>query len=220
MTIVTNTSNVLLYKYKKTPVKVVLAFFLLVIPSLAQAQVCDNDGIVVAFDENNGAVELRDVRVREITGNRRNDIDVSIVGPGIQSANWTGSEYAVNGLSSSAFPDNGIGSSQVRRRERRVWEARFPRGMYEFNNRNNLNLELVVTVAGGQASHINGGAASVVTLAVADLGTNAQWYGGNPRSLRRLRGHLQFRYTDFMQLSMAGIHRADVSVCVNVRGNI
>lgn len=199
-----------------------LAFLLLLLPLDSFAQIaCDNDGVAVVFDTNGGVVELNDINVREITGNRSDDFDVSLGVAPTQVANYSTGSLRANGLpSSTTFPDNGVNTAQIDRAEKNIWKATYPKGMYEFNKKGDLIVEFEVTVMGGQASHIIAGPVSVVSMSIADAGIDAKWHGGKPVSLKELKGNLDFQLTGLAQSSLAGIHRADVSLCVNVRGTI
>lgn len=206
-------------KYHKAPAVFLLALLLLLLSIPTEAQIaCDNDGIVVEF--NKAQIELKDANVKEITGNNRDELELALPSPGVQSGNVNAGIFTVNSLNVSAFPDNGISFAQLDRTERNVWEANYPKRMYEFANRKDLVLEFSATVTGGESSHIILGPSSSVSMSVADAGIKAKFHGGNPKSLKQLRGTLDFRVFDLLNLSAAGTHRADVSICVNVRGTI
>lgn len=205
----------------KTLAAMLLAFGLLVFPSPSLAQVsCDNDGIPVEWKLQRGVVQLKDPRVRDITGNNNDDRATVLANPGVQNSLGSPGLVTVNSLSLGNFPDEGLGFREIEQEKRNVWSARYPRGMYEFANKNDLMLEIEVTVIGGQASHVVVGPTSSVSMSVEDAGIDAKFYGGNPKSLKTLRGDLDFAVYDLFQLSTAGIHRADISICVNVRGTI
>ena len=206
----------------KTSAALLLTCFFVVVSSAIQAQiVCDNDGIEVEFDERNGVVELKEVKVKQIAGgNNDDDREVSLGGSALQTVNYSGGALTVNGLNVSAFPDNGIGSNSIFRSDRNVWTASYPKGMYEFANKNDLILEFEISVAGGQASHIVVGPSSSASVSIDSADIDAKFHGGNPKSLKQLRGDLNFVFTNLLQLTTAGTHRADVSLCVNVRGTI
>lgn len=206
----------------KTPVVLLLAFWMLFYANTSAAQLaCLNDGVTIDFQDRGGSVNLRDVRVREITGNRRRNRSVELNGPGTLDGIAAPGSISINSLSQAAFPDEGIPGADFTRRSRRVWEARFPRGLYEFNNRGQLELDIEVTAIGGQAAHVSGGSNSIASVDVTSRGVQTQWYGGgSPHSLRRLRGTLEFEYSDLEQLALSGTHRVRLSICVTVTGNI
>ncbi len=203
-----------------------LTLALLICPAVVQSQIaCDNDGILVEFDEKNDVVELKKAKVQEIAGKGKKgkkgkDREVDLAHPGVQSGSAVGNRLIVNGLSISAFPDEGIPFAEVLRNERKVWKAEFPKGMYEFNDKDDLRLEFEVTTIDSEASHVVYGPSSSVSLSIHDAGIDAKFHGGNPKSLKQLEGELDFRYFDLLQLSAAGTHRAVISLCVNVRGTI
>lgn len=219
MSTVHSTRVVLITQLRKAPAGLLLALLLLLSPSTLWAQVvCDNDGIAVEFDDN--PIELRDVNVKEITGNKRDEVEVVLANPGVQFGNVNAGVFTVNSLSVSAFPDNGISFADIYRDEGRAWTAEYPKRMYEFADKNDLILEFSVTVNGGEASHVFGGAASTVSMSVSDAGIKAKFHGGKIKSLKKLEGDLDFRIFDLLNLTAAGVHRASISLCVNVRGNI
>ena len=212
-------TTVLSRKHHNAPAVLLLALLLLLLSSQSHAQVvCDNDGIAVQFQ--NTSIELDDVKVKEITGNRRDELEVAMANPGTQFGNVSAGVFTVNSLNVSAFPDNGITFGQVDRSERNIWVAKYPKNMYSFANKNDLVLEFQVTVSGGEASHIIVGPSSSVAMSIADAGIDAKFHGGKQKSLKQLQGDLDFRIYDLLNLTAAGIHRANVSLCVNVRGNI
>ena len=88
---------------------------------------------------------------------------------------------------------------------------------YVFDNRNDLDVEIIINVTGDEANHISGGSSSRVSLVVEEGNVSDSWYGRS-NSLKRLRGRLDFRFTDIELLALAGIHRATLGVCVNIRG--
>ncbi len=212
-------TTILSRKHHKAPAVLLLALLLLLLSSPSQAQiVCDNDGIAVEFKKN--VVELKDVKVKEITGDKHDDLEVMLANPGTQFGNVNAGVFTVNSLNISAFPDNGITFGEILRDEGNVWKAEYPKHMYDFADKNDLVLEFSVTVSGGEASHIFVGSASTVSMSIADAGIDAKFHGGNPKSLKQLQGDLDFRIYDLLNLTTAGIHRANVSLCVNVRGTI
>jgi len=206
---------------KKTPAINLLAFLFL-IPTSAIAQVlCDNDGIQVDFrNEQAGVVTLNDARTREITGSRQSDRAESVSASGFQTTNFVFGKMLVDSLNAATYPDNGIPIAEIDRASNNAWEINFNRGDYEFNNRNDLDVEVTITVSGGQATHVFQGNSSTVSLEVEDANLNTRWYNGGSNSLRRLQGSVNFRFSDLQQLGFAGIHRATVDICVNIRGQI
>ncbi len=212
-------TTVLGRKHRNAPTVFLSALLLLLLTSTSHAQVvCDNDGIAVQF--KNSTIELNDVRVREITGNRGDELEVALANPGRQFGNTSAGVFTVNSLTISAFPDNGISFAQIDRSEGRIWEANYPKNMYSFADKKDLVLEFQASVSGGEASHIIVGPASSVAMSIDDAGIKAKFHGGKIKSLKQLQGDLDFRIYDLLNLTAAGIHRANVSLCVNVRGNI
>lgn len=206
-------------KHRNAPAVLLLALSLLLLSSPSQAQiVCDNDGIAVEFKKN--TIELKDVKVKEISGDNDDEREEMLANPGTQFGSINAGVFTVNSLNISAFPDEGISFGEILRDEGNVWEAEYPKHMYDFADENDIVLEFSVTVSGGEASHIFVGSASTVSMSISDAGIDAKFHGGNPKSLKKLQGDLDFRIYDLLNLTAAGIHRANVSLCVNVRGNI
>lgn len=218
---VTGNSAAIYKAQRETLAATLLAFCLLLVslPALAQVS-CDNDGIPVEWKLKKGVLQLNDPRVRDITGDNDRDRASQLANPGLQYGQGSPGLVTVNGLGLGAFPDEGLSFREIEEVKRNIWTADYPRGMYEFANKNDLILEIEVTVIGGQASHVVVGPSSSVSMSVEDAGIKAKFYGGNPKSLKQLRGNLDFTVYDLFQLSTAGIHRADISICVNVRGTI
>ena len=203
------------------PAVFLLASWLAFVSTPASAQLaCDNDGIDIEFDEKRGSVELKDARVREITGNNRDDRDVSLGNVNRQRANFSGGAYRVDTLSLAAFPDEGIGFASFERDEGKVWRARYPKDLYQFADKDDLVLEIDISVQSGVSTHVVLGNDSWAAMSVEDIGIDAKFHGGKTKSLKELRGDLNFRFFDLLNVSAAGIHRADISICINVRGTI
>ena len=158
--------------------------------------------------------------MRDITGDNDDDRESQLANPGVQNGIGSPGLVTVNSLSMAAFPDEGLGFREFEDEKGNVWKAKYPKGMYEFADENDLIIELEVTVIGGQASHVVVGPTSSVSMSVEDTDIDAKFHGGNPKSLKELKGDLGFTVYDLFQLSTAGIHRADISICVNVRGTI
>ena len=192
---------------------------LLFSPSVLNAQIaCDNDNVEVEFTRLKGGVlTLNDVKTREITGANNADASIAVRNPGSLSSNYGGGVIYVDGLDAGNFPGSNILQSTIDRRANHIWEADFPKGLYEFRNKRDLRIEVFITVTDGQASHITAGHASAVTLDVDEEKVHEIWWNGSD-SLRKVWGGLTFSYSDLRQLTMAGIHRANIDVCVNIRG--
>lgn len=219
MSTASSTLAVLFTKLNIAPAAALLAAMLLLLSGAAHAQiVCDNDGIAVQFDDN--PVELKDVKVKEITGDKDDELEVVLANPGVQFGNMNAGVFTVSSLNVSAFPDNGITFGEIYRDEGNAWKAEYPKHMYDFADKSDLYLEFEVTVIGGEASHVFVGSASTVSMSITDAGIDAKFHGGKPRSLKQLRGDLDFRIFDLLNLTTAGVHRANISLCVNVRGHI
>lgn len=205
----------------KTPAAMLLAFCLLLLPVQSFAQIsCDNDGVPIEWKLKKGVVQLKDPKVRDVTGNNNDDRESLLANPGVQNGQGSPGLVTVNSLNLGNFPDEGLGFRTIEEEKKNVWTAEYPKGMYEFANKNDLILEIEVTVIGGQASHVIVGPTSTVSMSVEGAGIDAKFHGGNPKSLKQLRGDLDFAVYDLFQLSTAGIHRADINICVNVRGTL
>jgi hypothetical protein len=194
---------------------------LLAFSSTATAQLaCNEDGVEIEFDDKRGAIELRDVRVREVTGNNKDDRDVMLANPGVQTASFNSGALTVNTLALAAFPDEGIAYNNIVRDEGKAWRARYPKGLYEFADEADLELDIEISVQGNLASHVLLGNSSWAAMSVQDAGIDVKFYGGKNKSLKQLRGDLSFQIFDLLNLTAAGVHRADLTMCINIRGTL
>lgn len=198
-----------------------LVICLLALPTQGWAQGwCTSDGIPISFDTRRGAVELDDVKVKEVIGTKDDDFDVNLGASSVQPVNFSAGSLRVTTLSATAFPDNGVRTNQIDRSENRVWSTEYPKGMYEFANKNDLQVDIQISVISGQATHVTGGSASSVSVSVANAGVSPRWHGGKTNSLKSLEGDLNIHYWNLQLLTLEGIHRATIDVCVTIRGNI
>lgn len=204
----------------KAPAALLLALLLLGTAPIAFSQpACMSDGFAVVFDEKNGSMELDQVRVKEITNDSNRNIRMIGLGnAGIQPARASRGELRVDGLG-NVFPDHGIPGATINRREKNAWEVEFEKGDYEFLDEGDLKLEIQVSVTGGQAVH-RGGGASAVTLSAIESDVDVRWHGGGRLYLKEISGALDFSLTDLMQMGLFGTYRAEVSICINIRGNV
>jgi len=186
-----------------------------------QAQgLCDADGVAVEFvSARGGAISLRQAKTKELVGKNVRAGTIELNFNGTLRTNFRGGVLRAQGLDVDDFPDLNISSNSFERAEQNAWEVNFPRGLYQFRNKNDLQVEMIINVMGGQASHVNQGNTSTVPLAV-DIDNYHEVWWGNSNSLRRLRGSMNFTYSDFENISLSGEHRATVEVCVNIRGNL
>ena len=202
-----------------TPVAFALAL-LLFTSAESWAQACDIDGVPVEFSRlNGGALILQDVKTKEIAGKNRPDQSVGLSATPELTTNRVNGVLHVQGLDESDYPDGGFAAVGFDRKLANIWEANFPRGLYEFRRKSDLRVELIISVPGGEAVHVTEGGASTVTLDVSEGMIHEVWWGGST-SLRALRGNLEFSFSDMQKLARAGVHRANVNVCVNIRGHL
>lgn len=162
---------------------------------------------------------LQDVRTKELAGNNQSEQSRSLgTGPALTAVNRNGVLVA-EGLDESDFPLDGLGLVRFDRKLPNIWEANFPRGLYEFRDKDDLRVEVILTVSSGEAVHVIEGSVSSVTLDVQEGMLHDVWWGGS-NSLKTLRGNLEFTFSDIQKLARAGVHRADLNVCVNIRGHL
>lgn len=194
---------------------------LLFSPISARAQFpCDNDGVEIVFlDEVTGSLRLREATAKEITRPTKNDLALEIGQSDRLIGQLVGQTIRTRTRGFSGIPSGFGGNMGFERFLPNAWEARFPQGMYEFRDKREIEVEVQVTVADRKASHFLNGESSTITLEVTEGRVQKSWYSGT-NSLRALRGGLDFRFSDIQKLGAAGIHRATLSVCVSIRGNL
>ena len=90
--------------------------------------------------------------------------------------------------------------------------------MYVFEHRRDLDIDVAFSVRGNKSTAVSG-AASSATFTVEQRNVTTQWWG-NSNSLRRVRGMIRFNYSDLHGLGEAGTHRANIDVCMQVRGHL
>ena len=199
----------------------VAPFFVLALASGGSwAQVsCSNDATVTFPQETGGIVTLQDATVRDIVGAGGSDRAEALTLAGTQGGQAQGGIYRVNTISANAFPDD-VTALQLEfdRRVNQFFEGNYTRGQYEFANRADLDVQVDLIVPGNVANGVGGGSASSVTVTGQLDNLQVNWYGGRGNSLRRLRGRVTFFYSDFANLTRPGVHRADLTLCVEVSG--
>ena len=185
------------------------------LPGFARAQAgCIDDVDLEIRDERAGVVSLRDASLREVTGRNQDDRERRLSYPGTATGSTQGGRFLADLGVASLAPDDV--STGFERRENRFWEANYPRGMYEFDRRQDLDVEAIVTVVGNSAVATAGNTASRVTLVAETSGIQSFWWGGT-NSLRQLRGRVSFDYSDLDRLRQHGTHRATLNICIMVR---
>jgi hypothetical protein len=205
--------------FRKVLAALPLALFCYLSGETVAQGVCDADGVEVVFkQQRGGAMELKDVKPKELLGKNFRDAEISLGQAGTHMASYVGGVMQVSSLDPNDFPDHGLSVGGFDRFERNIWEVEFPRGMYEFRNKKELMVEVIATVTGGRAVHVSG-SGSTVSLAVDEGRIQETWWGGS-NSLRRLQGDLYFYYADLLDLGMDGVHRATLDLCVNIRGHL
>lgn len=202
-----------------TPAAFALAL-LLFTSAESWAQACDIDGVPVEFSRlRGGALVLQDVKAKEIVGKNRPDQSVNLAPAPQLTTNRVNGVLHVQGLDENDYPDGGFAAVGFDRKLANIWEANFPRGLYEFRRKSDLRVVLVISVPGGEAVHVTEGGTSTVALDVSEGMIHEGWWGGSS-SLKRLQGNLEFTFSDMQKLARAGVHRANVNVCVNIRGHL
>ncbi len=206
-------------KISKAPVTVVLAL-LLFSSTRSSAQSCDSDGVSVEFSRTRGgALSLQDVRTKELTGNNWQDQSVRLASAPELTARVSNAVLIARGLDESDYPLDEFVGVRFDRKLPNIWEVNFPRNLYEFQNKSDLRVEVILTVSAGKAVHVTEGGTSSVALDVQEGMIHEIWWGGS-NSLKTVRGNLEFTFSDIQKLARAGIHRADLNVCVNIRGHL
>jgi hypothetical protein len=189
-------------------------------PLTSVAQGCTSDVPIVFRTSNSGSVEFRRATVRDITGGNRGDQEVAVDIGGPLSTGVRGSVLTVDGMGADRFSSEAANlSGGFNRRLNQFWETRYARNSYEFANRGDLDVNVTLTVVDNQAKALGGGNPSAATVTATSSQLQTQWWN-NTNSLRRLRGDLRFRYSDFETLAQAGLHRAQLTVCVEVTGQL
>lgn len=198
-----------------------LGVLFLASPSAGFAQGCSNDVPVVFRTGPSGSVELRDASVRDITGNNNDDRDVPTNISGPLNTTVVGGALTVDTMGADDFPDDAAAlRAGFNRNVNRFWETNYPNdGDYDFANRGDLNLDITYTITNDQVAGTGGGNPSVATITATTNRLRTNWYGGS-NSLRRLRGDVRLRITDLDTLTQASLHRAQITVCIEVTGQI
>jgi len=197
-------------------------FFLMSLPLLAVAQPsCPNDAVVTFRDEVAGVVTLNNAQVRNVVrGGNNDDRSVRINLGGTQDGQVQGNRLVVDTIGLDEFPTE---ASAVRpgfnRTVGRFFEVNYSNGQYVFTDRADLDVEVTFTVLGDEASSTLAGSLSRASFTPELRNLNVAWFGGS-NSLRRLRGQVRFRYSDLQNLEQPGVHRANLTVCIEVNGAI
>jgi len=203
--------------FVKASAAILLAFSLTFSSAAPAQELCPNDGVRVEFVQVRGGVmELRAAKTKDIFG--KNLKDVNMGAAGTHSTSVQNGKFTVNSLDLNNFPNLNINNNSFQRVDNNVWEANFPRGLYEFRNKNDLRIEVIATVSDGLAMMTEGNEFSAVSLDV-DVGKiHEVWYGGKGNTLKIIRGGLNFRFSDFDQLRLAGFHQTNLNVCLKIEG--
>jgi hypothetical protein len=196
-------------------------FVLVCAPCRVSAQAgCPNDATVTFPNEVAGVVTLQDARIGDVVtggGNADRAQQLNLAGP--QTAQAQGALLRVNSISTNEFPSEAAALQLgFDRRVNRFFEVNYTNGQYQFANRADLDVQVTFSVPGDVANSVLGGSASRATITPQLDNLNVRWYGGQGNSLRQLRGRVTFRYSDLADLQQPGIHRADLSLCVEVSG--
>ncbi len=185
-------------------------------PSIA-APGCVDDVPLVVRAERAGVIELNAASIRDITGGNRADVAVRRANSGAIAGRTT------NGRFVAAMDADELAADSIRTGFQRVenwaWEANYPRGFYEFDRRQDLQVEAILAVAGDTAVGTNGASGSTVTLSAETYDIRRNWWGRS-NSLRRLRGRIRFDYSNLERLRQPGTHRATLTICINVKNHL
>ncbi len=193
------------------------AYLILVCATLAgpgRAQPgCVNDVPLIIRNEKAGVVELKEASIRNITDSNQRDREVNLR-TGRPSTGTRRGQLVADLDAGNAAPDNVRQGFQ--RQSNQFWEANYPRGLYVFDQRQDLDIETTMTIQGNKATALGESSGSEVTLNAVTRDIRTTWWGGT-NSLRRLRGRVRFDYSDLSSLSEPGTHRATVNICVTVK---
>jgi hypothetical protein len=194
--------------------------FLALAPAGSWAQLsCSSDAPLTFLQATGGVVELQDATVRDIAGAGGSDRAEALTLAGTQGGQAQGGQYRVNTISTNEYPDDFTALElEFDRRVNRFFEINYTRGQYEFADRADLDVQVDLLIPGNVANSVTGGSASYATITGEVDNLNINWFGGRANSLRRIRGSVTFRYSDFANLTQPGVHRADLTVCVEVSG--
>lgn len=187
-------------------------------PGITQAQVCSVDGVQLEFSRlRGGALGLQAVKARELTGTKPARQAHPIQTTQNLTVDVVNGVLVVDDLDPVDEVGESLANVRFDRKLANIWEANFPRDLYEFHDRSDLQVEIIATVINGEAVHLGEGTVSSVKLRVHEGRFHVQWWNkGN--SLKQLRGDLEFVYSNVQQLARSGEHRATINLCVNVKG--
>lgn len=181
---------------------------------------CPNDATVTFPGEVAGVVTVQDARVGEVlVGGGGADRAQALNLVGQQTGQVQGGQLVVDSISISEFPDDAAAlETGFDRRVNQFFEVNYTRGQYEFASRADLDVQVTFFVPGDAANSVIPGSSSSATITPQLDNLQVNWYGGQGNSLRRLRGRVVFTYSDFANLEQAGVHSADLTLCVEVNG--
>lgn len=181
---------------------------------------CPNDATVTFPNAVAGVVTLQDARVGDVVaGGGGADRAEALNLTGTQTGQVQGGQLVVNSISISEFPGDALAlQTGFDRRVNRFFEVEYSRGQYEFANRADLDVQVTFFIPGDAANSVIPGSSSSATITPQLDNLQVNWYGGQGNSLRRLRGRVVFTYSDFADLEQAGVHSADLTLCVEVNG--
>lgn len=185
-------------------------------PALA-APGCVDDVPLVVRAERGGVIELKAASIRDVTGGNQSDVAVRRTHSGAIAGRTTNGRF-VAAMDADALAAD-ILRAGFRRVENWAWEANYPRNLYEFDRRQDLQVEAILTVAGNTAVATAGGSGSMVTLNADTYDIRPSWWGGS-NDLRRLRGRVSFDYSNLDLLRQPGTHRATLNICINVKNHL
>jgi hypothetical protein len=165
-------------------------------------------------------ITLNDASVRDLTGSNDDDRDIGLTLTNSLDTTAVAGGLVVSGIRANDFPSEAAAlRTGFDRSVTRFWETNYERDQYRFANRGDLEVDVTFQVTSPLAPN-GGGAASTATIVPEQRNLNVQWWGGGANSLRRLRGQVRLRFEDLELLTQAGEHSADISVCVEVSGNL
>ena len=196
---------------------IALGAILAMAPAFASAQSSCSDKGTLSFSNASGdTITLRDATVRDLTGRGNGSLDAgvslgSLANPVVQVSGSGGLEVS-SGLNPYDFPTTGVSSGGFERRISQFWEVNYSRGDYSFSQRNRLEVQVSFSVENSD------GSSSTVTVEPRVNSIRTQWYAGS-NDLRRLRGDVDFNFSDLFRLVNAGTLRTRVEVCVEVLGS-
>ena len=178
---------------------------------------CVDDVPLIVRAERAGVIQLQDASIRDVTGDNRSDTAVRRSPAGSTGGQTTNDRFVAT-MNADALATDSLRYG-FQRVENWAWETNYPRGFYEFDRKQDLQVEAILAVAGNTAVATGGAEDSTVTLSAETYDIRPSWWGGS-NALRSLRGRVRFDYTNLQRLRHPGTHRATLTICINVKNHL